>query len=595
MGEKPNERLDDEKILLVEAPRLEDEKRAAEAFLTMPQEMFERDKRGKLSLLFLMVDWDVDIVAIAKKAAKQFGYRNPQDLYDQLTKEEQRMVKEKIAECYNSDDFYMKYRAVALTGALQLAEFIDNVVEICAKIEKFPEEAKADITEILYTKDFDEAEVMDMADIVGKALRQLGEAAADGKIVVNDDIIEKIIPMIKESRTTVGVDLLNLIPKEKMDDDLKIAELRYMVNEVEGAENAAKLHGYLHPQDIYKDLSEERKKKLKKKIDLYFWKGRIREAANILKGIPKEELDDNIMEWIICMIKEYRTEVGADLLNLIPKEKMDDDLKIAELYYVTNEVEGAENAAKLHGYLHPQDIYKDLSEEGKKKLKKKIDLYFREGRIREAANILKGIPKEELDDDLKTMEFYIAYFWDLQEPAKLHGYLHPRDLYTKLRRQDQRKIIEEIKDLLESTIRMDKPITRILCPRLGVDFNTIRTRKAYIGINLIVNLRLVELMDTLVDHIYGGWHHWNYAKEKAYKAIEQIGEDILAGKVAAQEKHLNKTINLLTKSNNPDHKALAERLTAYLRNKDKSTKINRDGVFRRVGGKDQWKKKPLTN
>ncbi len=138
---------------------------------------------------------------------------------------------------------------------LNLVDFIGEVVKLC--------------------NDWDEV-------VSGRAvegIEKLGEKVASGKLIVNEDVKKKITAIIRSNCESdvwgryLTTKLLKLIPKKEMTDDLKAIELLLMLDwnksVREAAYEVAKGHGFSSPQEIYDELGENGRKKVRKSIKAY--------------------------------------------------------------------------------------------------------------------------------------------------------------------------------------------------------------------------------------------------------------------------------------------------------------------------------------
>ncbi len=257
--------------------------------------------------------------------------------------------------------------------------------------------------------------------------------------------------------------------------------------------------------------------------------------------------------------------LAAKLLKLIPIEKMDDDLKAAllrlMLIWDDDINKAAEEAAKEHDYSSPQEIYDDLSEGRREKVKEEIKIYSQRREWRErylAAKLLKLIPKKEMTDDLKVIELLLMFDWkeDVSKAAEEAA----KALYESLSKEGKVALRKELKEYLMSCVWQDRCLALKVIGCLGlIDFID----------------RVVELCDDQDLDV----------KERAFKTLEEFGEGMVSGKIVARKEHLDMLINMF--SNRVQYQELLEKLMR-LRDELNSTQIDADGAF---SGRQQERKR----
>ncbi len=193
-----------------------------------------------------------------------------------------------------------------------------------------------------------------------------------------------------------------------------------------------------------------------------------------------------------------------------------------------------------------------------------------------AANEFLNLSKSDLEKN-EALKIFLLFLMcnenkDVKEiakkAAKKHGYFSAKEIYDELSEEGKKKLAEKIDTYCKS------------------EYWGKRCR----AIEAIVALNLVDFIAEVVKLCADPDPN---VRERAIEAVEELGKSVVLGEVTAEKEQLDILINSLTKSNNPDHKALAERLIC-LRDEDSSTNGNADEAFMRRG-KEQKPREKVRN
>ncbi len=504
-----------------------------ESFLKMSKEEFKKDERLLSTLILLLCDGNKTVRKRAENIIKKQDYPLPVKIYIDLSEVDKKKLQEKIVHYSRSLILYKMWTAINFLKLIPKGE-LDNdlkialILSMCNWTGGVKEAAKEIAKQHGYSS-------------VSKIYRDL---SGEGKWKLKEEI-----KSYSKTMRWATVNLLKLIPKGELDNDLKIAliftmhgwKLRVRV----AAKEIAKQHGYSSVSKIYRDLSGEGKWKLKEEIKKYCKSSRWGErhvAIDTLVALDLIEFIDRVVD--LCDDPNSRVVKRAT--------KAVEDL-------VDNAVLGKVETAIDEG------VGKKISNI----VKRKYDSNNTRDRL-VAAELLrtKGLWSEMPDEDLEVATILLMCDENkvVRKKIKRPYSLMPWVRYKKLNEKGKKKLVERIKTYCKGDV----------------------WEKKCIAIEAIVALKLIDL----TDEVFGLCNDRNeVVRKKVLVAIEKLGKKVVAGKVVAKEEDIEKLTTFFSKSNNPNHKALAEQLI-FLRYKHKSTEIDYKDVFgRRVEKKEETKRK----
>ncbi len=582
---------------------------AAQAFSLVPKEVFDKDASLRTTLAPLMCEGFEYVEIPAKEAAKRLGYPFVEQLLNTLSKDEMKIIYNKISEYAASDNLHKYIVAVRLLYQIKQQVEAEQLMLEDDDIEKFVQMVKSSLekynaiqaTNVLALSLIPK-EILEKDEDLRRALLFLmcdpysdlgveatkiaqayecmtpqdmfGTLSKEGK----ERMLDEALVYSKSGgrlENVVAAKVFSLISTEEFNkkEEGKIAlfllTCYYEERVQKEAKQTAKKHDYPTEQALLESLSDAGRKRLYEDVIEYSKKGdwdRNRIAIKALKVIGEEiksgkiVLTEDEQTMFVKLAKDCfeagvsypkQKELALTTLSFVPAEifKQDDDFKVG-LIFSMNDIDNriktlAEKVAQQYNYSSQEQLFKDIT--NKTKLYNQIITYS-ESAIKDNREMAAQVFSLVSRKALKQNE-------NLKVALLLLAY-------------DPDKIIEEKAN--EVMQKLGYPQTAALHNDL-----TVEGKK--------------ELYDKIIKYAEDGTWSKNSI---AISALQQIKEQILARKLVVEKavmEKFTKLLNTFSNSKDEDMRQLAiearEALNGTHQFPYQSTTSPPDNAFRNKGRK----------